>query len=163
MRPAVSSSFFRPALFFPDVEAGSKKELFGVLVDALWSQGIAQHRRALLERLLERERLGTTGFGSGVAIPHARSPMIQSSAVAFARLVRPLDFAAPDGMPVQLVFLVATPYAMAGELHLPLLAAIAGAVQDERVRTQLLEVQEFEKFHAMMHRFVNRYLMEASA
>src|SRR3546814_10989545 len=78
----------------------------------------------VLDRLEERERLGSTGFGRGVAIPHARCPAIHRPVVVLLRLEDPVDFAAADGMPGDLVFGLLSPE-NAGATHLHALAALS--------------------------------------
>jgi mannitol/fructose-specific phosphotransferase system IIA component (Ntr-type) len=143
-------SLLRPELFFPDLEAATKEELFATLVAALADLGVAQHREALYDALLERERLGTTALGRGVAVPHARSMVVADTVAAFARTRQGIDFAAPDGDPVRLVFLIVAPYGASGAAYLPLVAAAARAVQNELKRSRLLELQTFEELDRLI-------------
>jgi fructose-specific phosphotransferase system IIA component len=145
-----TANLCKPELFFPDLNVRSKEELFATLVDALAEQGVAIHREALLTGLLERERLGTTGVGCGVAIPHTRSTVVGAPALAFARLRSGIDFAAADGQPVQLVFLIVAPYGTPGALYTPLLAAVARAAHDEVTRGRLRELETFAEFETLM-------------
>lgn len=80
-------------------------------------------RKQLLERLLEREKLASTGVGSQVALPHPRQPLerLERPLVIFARLAQPVDFSAVDGRPVRLIFLLLSP---STQVHLKLLARI---------------------------------------
>lgn len=145
-----SASVVRPEAFFPTLDVATKEELFSAMVDALAGLGVAQHRDALYDALLERERLGTTGLGFGVAVPHARSMVVAETAVAFARPVREIDFAAPDGQPVRLIFLIVAPYGAGGAAYLPVLAGIARAVQDEATRARLLELETVEELNRLI-------------
>ena len=92
------------------------------LADATPSEGI-------FERLLERERLGSTGLAGGVALPHARMPGVTGSHGAFIRLAEPVDFDSLDGQPVDLVFALLVPEE-ATEEHLQLLAELAVLFKD---------------------------------
>jgi PTS system nitrogen regulatory IIA component len=85
--------------------------------------------QAIASGLREREALGSTGIGRGVAIPHARGPMFRQPRGAFLRLTRPVDFAAPDGRPVDLVFAMCAPDDLP-EVHLQHLAGIAERFAD---------------------------------
>jgi nitrogen PTS system EIIA component len=149
VRPG-AGSLLRPELFFPDLEAATKEELFATLVDALAHLGIAQHREALIDALLERERLGTTALGHGAAVPHARSMVVAETAAAFARTRRGIDFAAPDGDRVRLVFLIVAPYGAGGAAYLPLVSAAARAVKEEATRARLLELKTFEELERLI-------------
>lgn len=88
------------------------------------------------EQLDARERLGSTGFGRGVAIPHARAAGLARPVAALLKLEQPIDFAAADGLPVDLVFGLLSPE-NSGATHLHALAAISRLMRDERVRDAL--------------------------
>jgi PTS system nitrogen regulatory IIA component len=90
----------------------------------------------IFERLLERERLGSTGLAGGVALPHARMPGIDSSHGAFLRLAEAVDFDALDGQPVDLVFALLVPEE-ATEQHLQLLGNLASMFNDPQLRQRL--------------------------
>jgi PTS system nitrogen regulatory IIA component len=104
---------------------------------------------AVLDGLEEREKLGSTGFGSGVAIPHARSNMVSRPVAVLLRLEHPVDFAAADAMPVELVFGLLSPE-NAGAAHLHALAAISRLVRDEAVLEALLEAPAAEAIFALL-------------
>jgi mannitol/fructose-specific phosphotransferase system IIA component (Ntr-type) len=140
----------RPELFLLDVEAATREELLAQLVDALQRCGVAQHRDALYDALLERERLGTTALGGGAALPHARSMVIAETAVAFARLRGGVDFAAPDGAPVRVVFLVVAPHGIAGTAYLPVLSAIARTIRDDEQAARLLQLDTLEELDRLL-------------
>lgn len=85
--------------------------------------------RVIFETLLQRERLGSTGLGRGIAIPHGKPPGLKRITCIFARLETPIDFEATDGEPVELVFLLLAP-ADAGADHLKALARISRLLRD---------------------------------
>lgn len=91
---------------------------------------------AIATALRDREALGSTGIGRGVAIPHARGTMFHAPRGAFLRLTRPVDFPAPDGQPVDLVFAMCAPDDMA-ETHLQHLAGIAERFADAAFLSRL--------------------------
>jgi mannitol/fructose-specific phosphotransferase system IIA component (Ntr-type) len=141
--------FLRPELFFPDADVTTKEELLGVLVGGLADLGVAQHREALLDALLERERLGSTVIAPGIALPHARSMMVREAAVAFARPRTAIDFAAPAGGElVRVTFLLVSPYGATGAIYLPLVAALARSLGDAAIRQRLLELETFDQLLA---------------
>jgi mannitol/fructose-specific phosphotransferase system IIA component (Ntr-type) len=144
---------FHPNLFLPDVRARTKAQLFGNLVDALCQHGVAQHREAVLNSLLERERLGTTALGNEIAVPHTKSMMITSTTVLFARLAHGLDFGAADAAPIRLVFLLTAPYGTSGSLFLPLLAGICRMAHDVDARRGLLSATTFRDLEQVVQRF----------
>jgi PTS system nitrogen regulatory IIA component len=110
---------------------------------------------AVLERLEERESLGSTGFGRGVAIPHARVEGLRRPVAALLKLEEPVDFAAADGMPVDLVFGLVSPET-SGVGHLHALAAISRLVRDERVRDALSEAPDAEALYGLLANAADR-------
>ncbi|MFN3517770.1 MAG: PTS sugar transporter subunit IIA [Novosphingobium sp.] len=103
----------------------------------------------VLERVEEREKLGSTGFGRGVAIPHARIPGLGRPVAAFFRLASPVAFDAADGMPVDMVFGLLSPEA-AGAAHLHALAAISRLMRDEAMHRALTEAPGSEALYALL-------------
>ncbi|MBZ0090489.1 MAG: PTS sugar transporter subunit IIA [Thermoanaerobaculia bacterium] len=152
-----------PKLFFPDLDVAAKSDLFEKLVDALAEHNVADHGDALLRLLLEREAMGTTAMGWGIALPHVRSHVVNRIALAFARLKTPLDFGATDGAPVTAALLLVAPYGTGGALYPPLLAVLASAVHDEAGRERLLGVAQFEDFERMIQQYVRPRLQEVLA
>lgn len=112
-----------------DVDASSKKRVFEH-AGLLFENQHAIARATVTDNLFARERLGSTGLGHGVAIPHGRMPGISGSVGAFLWLKHPVDYDAHDGQAVDLVFGLVVP-AAATEEHLKHLAAIAEKFSDE--------------------------------
>jgi len=102
----------------------------------------------VFERLLERERLGSTGLAGGVALPHARVPGVNGTRGAFIRLAEPIDFDALDGQPVDLVFALLVPEEATNE-HLQLLAQLASMFKEADFCQKLRDVDE-EQAHALL-------------
>ena len=109
----------------------------------------------VLERIEEREKLGSTGFGRGVAIPHARLPGLSRPVAAFFRLDAPVAFDSADGMPVDLVFGLLSPE-QAGAAHLHALAAISRMMRDERMHEALSEAPGSEALFALLANVIDR-------
>ena len=111
------------------LKANSKKRVLQDLsVPAARAAGLPE--RQVFETILQRERLGSTGVGNGIAIPHGKIAGVESLTGAFARLEHPVDFDAIDGEPVDLVFLLLAPE-NAGAEHLKTLSRIARALRDK--------------------------------
>jgi PTS system nitrogen regulatory IIA component len=104
----------------------------------------------IFERLLERERLGSTGLAGGVALPHARMPGIDQTRGAFLKLSRPVDFDSVDGQPVDLVFALVVPEE-ATEEHLELLAELAGLFHDAGLREELRHANAEQALRIFTH------------
>jgi len=105
--------------------------------------------RAVTEGLLARERLGSTAMGAGVAIPHARVPALTSIVGLFARLDKPVDFDAPDGQGVDLMFTLLAPED-AGADHLRALARVSRLLRDETIRTKLRASDDRAAIYALL-------------
>lgn len=110
---------------------------------------------AILDGLEEREALGSTGFGRGVAIPHARSAAVSRPTVVLLRLDHAVDFAAADGMPVDLVFGLISPE-NAGATHLHALAAISRLVRDDAMHEALSEAPDTQALYALITNQLDR-------
>jgi PTS system nitrogen regulatory IIA component len=128
--------------------ASSKKRILEKAAQLLAANTEEPAAEQIFERLLERERLGSTGLAGGVALPHARMPGIHESRGAFLRLQEPVDFDALDGQPVDLVFALLVPEE-ATEEHLQLLARLAAMFNDKELRDQL-RVAEAEEALAIL-------------
>jgi PTS system nitrogen regulatory IIA component len=117
-----------PEAVIPSLKAKSKKEALQELAErAATANGLAA--RDVLETLLQRERLGSTGVGRGIAIPHGRLVALKSIYCLFARLEAPIDFDALDNEPVDLIFLLLAPE-HAGADHLKALARISRLLRE---------------------------------
>jgi PTS system nitrogen regulatory IIA component len=118
------------------LEIGSKKRLLEVLGELLASSGPGLSPEAVFERLLERERLGSTGLGHGIALPHARMKQVAAAVGAFVQLKQGVDFDAIDDQPVDLAFAMLVPES-ANEIHLQLLSRLAAMFSDPELRDAL--------------------------
>lgn len=119
-------------------------EMSGVMATALGLDARQVH-----EAVLERERLGATGVGEGVAIPHARIETLSRPVGGFARLLEPADFEAIDQRPADLVFMLLAP-TDAGADHLRALARAARVFRQERIRSALRQAQTEEAVLAIL-------------
>jgi len=109
----------------------------------------------VLDHIEERERLGSTGFGRGVAIPHARITGLQRPVAVFLRLEKPVDFSAADGLAVDIVFGLLSPEA-AGAMHLQALASISRMMRDENMHEALLRAPGVEAIYGLLSNVVDR-------
>jgi PTS system nitrogen regulatory IIA component len=119
-----------------DVEASSKKRALEEAARQLGACPSTPEPEQIFERLLERERLGSTGLANGVALPHARMAGIDRAYGVFLRLAAPVDFDALDGQPVDLLFALLVPEEATSE-HLDLLAALARLFSDKALCGEL--------------------------
>jgi PTS system nitrogen regulatory IIA component len=117
------------------VEAGDRDAVLDAAARLL-SDASAANTQAVADSLRKRERLGSTGIGHGIAIPHGRTPAFNEARGAFLRLGDPVDFGASDGEPIDLVFAMAVPEHFTQQ-HLQLLAEIAERFSDATFRAAL--------------------------
>ena len=118
-----------------DTESTSKKRVFE-RVGLLFENQMQIARSQVFDSLFAREKLGSTGLGQGVAIPHGRIPKLREATAAFVRTIHPIPFDAPDGQPVTLIFVLLVPE-LATDLHLQLLGELAQMFSDADFRTKL--------------------------
>ena len=130
------------------VKASGKKALLAELA-AKAAQLHSLDERRLFDRLLERERLGSTGIGGGIAIPHGRMPGLAKPVGVFARLGHPVDFDSIDERPVDSVFLLLAPEG-AGADHLKALARIARLLRDQDVAKKLRASRDAQAIYSVL-------------
>jgi nitrogen PTS system EIIA component len=131
-----------------DLQASSKKRLFeqaGLLFENL--DGIAKN--LVFDSLFAREKLGSTGLGQGVAIPHGRIKGLKDALGAFVRLAQPVPFDAPDGNPVNLVFVLLVPE-KATEKHLQILSELAQMFSDKALREAMINAADAAALHGLI-------------
>ena len=136
------------------IDAADKQAILEELSRAFarsWGLDAAQ----VLEHLEERERLGSTGFGRGVAIPHARISGVSRPVSVLLKLRQPADFAAADGLPVDIVFGLLSPE-NSGATHLHALAAISRLMRDERVHEALSDAPNKEALYGLLTNATDR-------
>jgi PTS system nitrogen regulatory IIA component len=130
-----------------DSESISKKRVFehvGLLFEN--SQKLA--RSQVFESLFAREKLGSTGLGQGVAIPHGRIKNLRDAAAAFIKTDHPIPFDSPDGLPVNLIFVLLVPE-RATDLHLQLLGELAQMLSNVSFRESLLASKDPATIHQL--------------
>jgi PTS system nitrogen regulatory IIA component len=131
-----------------DLPATSKKRVFeqaGLLLEN--NQGV--ERAAVYASLFARERLGSTGLGSGIAVPHGRVKGLKTSVAAFIRLAKPIPFDAPDRQPVDQLLILLTPEASTQQ-HLDILAEVARLFSNDALRSRLTMETDPKVVHALL-------------
>lgn len=136
-----------PAIM-PTLKANSKKQLLQLLSEkAATITGIPE--REIFDTILQRERLGSTGVGNGIAIPHGKLAGVRRITGVFARLDQPVDFEALDDQPVDLVFLLLAPEG-AGADHLKALSRIARVLRDADTVAKIRGTKDSAAIHAFL-------------
>lgn len=131
-----------------DLSFSSKKKLFEHAAD-LFAQAHGLKSSDIFTSLFERERLGSTALGCGIAIPHGRIKGLSDACGAFYRLKTPLEFEAPDNQPVSLCFVLLVPKD-ANERHLQILGELAQLFGDEAMRAKMLDVPDTAELIALI-------------
>ncbi len=124
----------------------------------LFARTYGLNHELILEGLEQREALGSTGFGRGVAIPHCRSSVVRRPTMAVLKLESPVDFKAADAVPVTLIFGLVSPD-NAGATHLHALAAISRMARDDSIVSALKDAPEADAMYAMLS---NQFLRDAA-
>ena len=137
-----------PEAIIPALKVNNKKQALQEL-SARASALTGQNERAIFEVLLQREKLGTTAVGYGVAIPHGKLPKLEKLFGFFARLERPIDFEAMDGQPVDLIFLLLAPEG-AGADHLKALARVSRLLRDRTICEKLRGADHPDALYALL-------------
>jgi PTS system nitrogen regulatory IIA component len=132
----------------PALKVNGKKQALQELA-AKAAQISGHGERQIFETLMQREKLGSTGVGNGVAIPHGKLPKLSRLFGLFARLERPVDFESLDGQPVSLIFLLLAPEG-AGADHLKALARVARVLRDPDTARKLRESRDAEAIYAVL-------------
>jgi nitrogen PTS system EIIA component len=137
-----------PAAVVPNLRATSKKQALQDLARRA-ADFTHVHDRAILDVLLERERLGTTGVGNGIAIPHGKLSALDRLYGVFARLERPINFDSIDEQPVDLIFMLLAPET-AGADHLKALARVSRLLRDKNVCEKLRGTDNADALYALL-------------
>lgn len=140
----------KPETVIPSLRGANKKQILQELSEkAAAFSGL--DAREILDALIQRERLGSTGIGAGIAIPHGKLASCQRIFGMFARLERPVDFEALDDAPVDLVFLLIAPES-AGADHLNALSRVARAFRDQSLVATLRSTRDASALYSVLVR-----------
>ena len=142
------SDLLKPAGVMVSLKAQGKKHLLQEMASRA-AQVTRTPERKIFETLMERERLGTTGVGQGIAIPHGRLGDINEIVGVFARLETPIDFDSVDNQPVDLVFMLLAPEG-AGADHLKALARVSRLLRNQAATEKLRAAKSAEALYAIL-------------
>ena len=132
-----------PGAVIPDLKGREKQEVLGELAAAV-APGLGVPAERVARVLAEREKLGSTGIGDGIAIPHGKLDGIEGLRVGFARSVSGVDFEAMDGGTTHLFFVLIAPEESVGD-HLKMLARISRMLKDNAFRSRLMKAKSREE------------------
>ncbi|WP_455474160.1 PTS IIA-like nitrogen regulatory protein PtsN [Bartonella sp. B30(2025)] len=142
------SELIAPEAIIPALRANSKKQVLQILAEKA-AELTGLNERVIFDIVLQREKLGSTGLGSGIAIPHGKLPDINRIIGIFARLENPVDFEALDDEPIDLVFLLLAPE-NAGADHLKALSQIARVLRHSDVVQKLRNTRDTNALYALL-------------
>ncbi len=143
------SDIFSEKNIIVTLNADNKKKVIEELAGVIAGSNPSLDRDALINVLLERERLGSTGIGDGVAIPHGKFSGIVDPIISFGRSPKGVDFESMDGQPVFLFFLLVAPENSAS-VHLKALAKIAKILKNNSLRKKLMEARTTEEIYQLI-------------
>ncbi len=134
------ASYFREPLCIFDLKATNKRDALAELVDAVCADRDIRDRDLILEMLLNRESLGSTAIGKGVAFPHGRTLAVRELSIVFARSIAGVDFDSIDKQPTQVFFLIIAPPQDRDNLYLQVLGRIVDLIKDDATRDRIMNV-----------------------
>jgi fructose-specific phosphotransferase system IIA component len=137
------TEFITPQLIKLELASTTKVDAIKELITILDGAGYVTDAEAFLKSVLEREKVGSTGIGKGIAIPHSRTATVREVVVAVGRSKQGIDFEALDNKPVHLIFLIAAPIESGG-LYLKALARLSRLLRYQEFRNDLMEATTVE-------------------
>ncbi|MGP8049361.1 MAG: PTS sugar transporter subunit IIA [Desulfobaccales bacterium] len=138
-----------PERILPDLKASNKREVLEELARPITAGGDGLSLPGVVEVLMERERLGSTGIGDHIAIPHGKLPQLSQLQLVFGRSLKGVDFDSMDGKPSNLFFLLLAPVDSAGQ-HLKTLAKISRMLMSQPFRDSLMKAQGAEEIYRLI-------------
>jgi len=138
------TEFISPQLIKLELSSTQKVDAIKELIDLLDKAGFLTDADAFLKSVLEREKVGSTGIGKGIAIPHSRTATVREVVVAVGRSKEGIEFEALDSRPVHLIFLIAAPIESGG-LYLKALARLSRLLRYQEFRNELMEAKSAEE------------------
>ncbi len=146
MQPSDLNQYFNEHLFIANLKAKNKEQAISELLDLFVKEKYIRNREIVLEMLHQREKLGSTGIGKGVAIPHGRTTAASNVLIAYGKSEAGINFDAIDGKPVHLFFMVIAPPNDEGNTYLPILGALVTLLNEKSNRDKLSKVKSFAEF-----------------
>lgn len=147
----------KKAAVLMNMKAAEKSTALEELVDLLCSAWKLKDRDTILEAIIRREEKQSTGIGLGLAVPHAKTPVVQKLHVAFGRSGQGIDFDSADGEKARIFFILVSPRDVSGP-HIKALAGISRLIKHEDFRSSVLECSDEKEFIALVKRAEKKYL-----
>lgn len=144
------ASYFRESLCIFDLKATTKSEALAEMVDAVCADRDIKDRGLILEMLLNRESLGSTAIGKGVAFPHGRTLAVRDLAIAFARSTHGVDFDSTDKKPTHAFFLIIAPPQDRDNVYLRVLGRIVDLIKDDGARDRVVRASNYAELKTII-------------
>jgi len=145
------SELLKEEYILDDLKSKTKREVLVELSEVFLRESFDVDEDAIVEVLLDREKLGSTGIGDGIAIPHGKLQGLDSLILSFGRSREGVDFDALDGRPVHIFFLLMAPDNSAGQ-HLKALAKISRMLKDRAFREELMAVETVPEIYSLIQK-----------
>ena len=140
------TDMFRKQYIIEDLKARTKRAVLAEMSEIFTRDHSGIQNEAMVDVLLDREKLGSTGIGDGIAIPHGKLKGLDSLVISFGRSREGIDFDAIDGKPVHIFFLLMAPESSTGQ-HLKALAKISRMLKDQEFRSDLMSARSAEEIY----------------
>ena len=150
------SNLMRRELIHLNLESTERTDAIIEMAGMFVQERIIRDKEVFIEEVFEREKLGGTGVGQGVAIPHARTEMVKDIIVAFGRSQRGINFESPDSKPVCLVFLIASP-TEDNMLYLRTLSCLSRLLRERKLRRGLLLAESADEVLSLLSSFEEKF------
>jgi mannitol/fructose-specific phosphotransferase system IIA component (Ntr-type) len=144
------ASYFREPLCIFDLKAATKREALAEMVEAVCSDRDIKDRGLILEMLLNRESLGSTAIGKGVAFPHGRTLAVRDLSIVFARSAHGIDFDSVDRKPTHIFFLIIAPPQDRDNLYLQVLGRVVDLIKDDASRDRIGAASDFAELKTII-------------
>jgi PTS system nitrogen regulatory IIA component len=146
------ASYFKEPLCIFDLQADNKRDVLAEMVDVVCGQYDLQDNDIILEMLLNRESLGSTAIGKGVAFPHGRTLAVPELSLVFGRSVSGIEFDSVDKKPAHLFFLIIAPPQDKDNLYLQVLGQMVDLIKEDETRELFTKAGSFEELQAIVGR-----------
>ncbi len=153
MIPQELTAYFKEQQCIFDLKSDNKRDALTEMVDRVCKEHRIKDKEIIIEMLLNRESLGSTAIGKGVAFPHGRTLAIQELSLLFARSIKGIDFDAVDKKPTHLFFLIIAPPQDKDNLYLQVLGQMVDVIKDEKTRKKFISASGFEELQAILQSF----------
>lgn len=141
-----------------NLKANTKEDVIFALCEGLEKNGRVSNAKEFYEVVLEREKIGETGIGNNLAIPHGESDVVNTASVAVAIVEEPVEWESLDDTPAKLVFLIASPKNNKDISHLTMLSQLASTLAYEEVVRSLISIQDKDEFMEKFSGYVKKHL-----